>query len=70
MTQAYAGAGQPDSAYFILRRAEALADTLRGQAQQTALAEAKTRYRTSLQTLQIGQLTRTTQQQRSQSRLA
>lgn len=70
LTAAYAGAGRLDSAFVSQRRAEVLDDALRSQAQQTALAEAETRYRTSLQAARIGQLTRDAVQVSRQSRLA
>ena len=70
LTEAYAGVGQLDSAFGTQRRAVALDEALRSQAQQTALAEAETRYRTSLQAARISQLTQDAVQVSRQSRLA
>jgi signal transduction histidine kinase/AraC-like DNA-binding protein len=70
LTEAYAGAGQTDSAFAAQRRATALDARRRSQAQQAVLAEAETRYRTGLQAARIGQLTRDATQQRRQQWLA
>jgi signal transduction histidine kinase/DNA-binding response OmpR family regulator len=70
LTEAYAGAGQTDSAFAAQRRATVLDARRRSQAQQAVLAEAETRYRTGLQTARIGQLTQDAAQQRRQQWLA
>jgi len=66
----YAGLGRYDSAFRAQARADALADTLRGRQQRAAVAEAETRYRTSLKEIRIRELTAEEAQQRRQSRWA
>ncbi len=67
---AYAGQGRYDSAFWAQSQAAALADTLRGRRQRAAVADAETRYRTSLKESRIRELTETEKQQRRQNRLA
>lgn len=68
--RAYAGQGHYDSAFWAQQRADALADSLRGRQQRAAVAEAETRYRTSLKEIRIQELTAAEQLQRRQNRLA
>jgi signal transduction histidine kinase len=70
LARIYAGQGRYDSAFHIQAQADALVDTLRGRQQRAAVAEAETRYRTSLKEIRIRELTATALQQRHQSRLA
>ena len=68
--RAYAGRGRYDSAFRAQTRADALADTLRGRQQRAAVAEAETRYRTSLKEIRIRELTAEEARQRRQGRWA
>lgn len=70
LAAAYARQGWYDSAYQAQGRAMALADTLSGRQQRLAVADAETRYRTSLKELRIGELTRSGKQEHQVARWA
>ncbi|MDO7849283.1 HAMP domain-containing sensor histidine kinase [Hymenobacter sp. M29] len=70
LARAYAGQGRYDSAFWAQQRADALADSLRGRQQRAAVAEAETRYRTSLKEIRIRELLAAEVQERHQKKLA
>ena len=63
LSQAYAGVGRYDSAYYYAGRTQVLTDSLRAGHQFAALAAAETRYRTREQASQIQLLMERSQQQ-------
>ena len=70
LAQSYAAQGRYDSAFRAQSQANVLVDTLHGRQQRAAVAEAETRYRTSLKEIRIRELTAKEAWQRRQNRLA